>query len=169
MNAPPNPPENASPKSRPGFSGSGGTEGGVGMFFVGLVLSGVSLWLFLDSVRVTSDGHGLVSGMLMSLRSPGGGGGFQTTSLGIIFVPFFCGVFALFYNAKQKWAWWLTGIGVAIVTLEILSRIQFSMSMKTSHLLLMIATFACGTALMLRSYRELPSEPHGHPPDESKK
>jgi predicted branched-subunit amino acid permease len=126
------------------------------MFFLGLALTSVSLWLFLDSVRVSTDHHGWISGMLMG-RGPGAG--VQTTSLGIIFVPFFCGVFALFYNARQKWAWWLTGIGIAIVALEILSRLQFFMSMKTSHLLLMIAAFAAGTSIMFHSYRQLPNEP----------
>lgn len=141
-----------------GFRGSGGTDGGVGMFFLGLVLSGVSLWLFLDSVQVGTQGNGWFTNAILRLtHGPGqAGGGFQTTSMGIIFVPFFIGVFTLFYDARLRWAWWLTGVGVAIVVLEILSRIQFMMSMKTSHLLLMIATFAAGAALMMRSYRAFP-------------
>lgn len=139
------------------------------MFFLGLALAGVSLWLFLDSVQVGTQGYGWFTGAIMRLGRGGAGGhgAFQTTSMGIIFVPFFLGVFALFYDARLRWAWWLTGIGIGIIVLEILSRIQFFLMMKTSHLLLMIALFAAGTALMLRSYRAFPPAEPPQPPASS--
>ena len=37
------------PKSEP-LSGSGGTEGGVGMFMGGFALAATALWFFFDSV-----------------------------------------------------------------------------------------------------------------------
>ncbi len=127
-----------------GFRGSGGTDGGVGLFAAGLGLALIALWLLLDSVQVTTGGMGWVSGALgMGL----------TTSSGIVFVPFFLGVCALFYNGKQDWAWWLTLGGLGVIVIEIISRIHFLMTMKTSHFLLMVALFAAGTGLMLRSYR----------------
>lgn len=131
--------------------GSGGSEGGLGMFFVGLGLSVVSLYLFFDSVRVVAGRGGWVSGMLHGGR----GGLMETTSMGIIFVPFFLGVFALFTNAKQRWAWWLTGIGIAIIGVEILSRIRFFMDGKLTHLMLMFVLLAAGCGLMFRSYRDI--------------
>lgn len=48
------------------MKGSGGTEGGVGQFFIGLVLAGLAIYLFFDSVRVTT-GVGLVSGGVHAL------------------------------------------------------------------------------------------------------
>ncbi len=81
-----------------------------------------------------------------------------TTSSGIVFVPFFLGVCALFYDAKQDWAWWLTLGGLGVIVIEIISRIQFLMTMKTSHFLLMVALFAAGAGLMLRSYRPTASK-----------
>jgi uncharacterized protein len=135
--------ENTTPTSR-GFRGAGGTEGGVRLFAVGLGLTLISLWLFLDSVQVTTAGMGWISGTFgMGL----------TTSSGIVFVPFFLGVCALFYDAKQDWAWWLTLSGLGVIVIEIVSRIQFLMTMKTSHFLLMVLLFGAGTGLMLRSYR----------------
>lgn len=74
--------------------------------------------------------------------------------MGIIFVPFFLGVLALFYDSKQSWAWWLMWLGLAVIAVEILSRIRFVMDTKTTHLLGMFVLFAAGSALMIRSYRE---------------
>ena len=132
--------------------GSGGTEGGAGMFILGFLLAGLGVYLFFDSVLVSTATHGWISGMF---RGRGGGGGMgQTTSMGIVFVPFFIGVTALFVNARWQWAWGLTWLGIAILIIEILSRIRFLLTMKVTHLLGMIVLFAAGTGLMIRSYRE---------------
>lgn len=72
--------------------------------------------------------------------------------MGIIFVPFMCGIAVLFFDAKAPWAWWLTIIGLLMVVVEILSRIQFMMNSKSSHLLLMLAMIAAGAGLVLKGY-----------------
>ncbi len=131
---------------------SGGTEGGFGKFALGFVLSAVSLYFFFDSVQVSTMGNGWVSGALGGRR--GAGGFWETTSMGIVFLPFFIGIIALFYKSSMKWAWYVTWIGLAIIVIEIMSRIRFLMQVKTSHLLIMVVTFAAGAGLMLRSYRE---------------
>ncbi len=131
--------------------GSGGTDGGAGKFLIGFGLSGLALYLFFDSVRVETGGLGLFSGFA---RRHAGGGLLETTSMGLLFVPFFLGVLALFYDARMKWAWGLMWFGVAVLVIEILSRIRFLLNMKTTHLLGMIVLFAAGAALMIRSYRE---------------
>jgi hypothetical protein len=130
--------------------GSGGTEGGVGKFSIGFCLSALAAYLFFDSVKVTTAGHGLITGLF----GYGHGGYWETTSMGIIFVPFFLGVVVLFYDARLWWGWVLTYLGIGILAIEILSRIQFLFQMKTTHLLGMIFLFAAGVGLMLRSYRE---------------
>ena len=131
--------------------GSGGTKGGVGKYSIGFGLAALATYLFLDSVKVSTMGHGLVSGLNRGL---GLGGFWETTSMGIIFVPFFIGVTALFYNAKWKWAWGLIYLGLIILVIEILSRIRFLLVMKTTHLLLMFVLFAAGVGLMIQSYKE---------------
>jgi uncharacterized protein len=128
--------------------GAGGTDGGLGQFLVGFGLAGLSAYLFFDSVRVSTGQAGWVSGLI------GGQGGYQTVSLGLLFVPFFLGVIALFVDAKQTWAWVLTWFGLAILAVEILSRIRFFMEMKLSHLLLLIALMAAGCGLIFRSLRD---------------
>lgn len=136
------------------MKGSGGTEGGFFLFGIGFLLSAIAAWLLLDSV-IASTGHGLFSGFIRGRQGVGGGRGFgQTTSMGIIFVPFMIGVVSLFYDASKKWAWWLLYIGIGLVVVEILSHLRFEMSVKTSHLMLMLGMLAAGIGLMLRSYRD---------------
>lgn len=130
--------------------GSGGTEGGAGQFFMGFGLAVLALYFLFDSVRASTEVYGMFSGMLRR----GQGGMWDTASMGFLFVPFFLGVTALFYNAKMKWAWGLMWIGVAVIVIEILSRIRFRMDVKTSFLLGIIIMFAAGCGLMLRSYRD---------------
>ncbi len=124
------------------------------MFAIGVLMAIAAVYLFFDSVRVATGHQGAISGML------GGGGGrgrlYDTTSMGIVFVPFFLGVFSLFVDAHRRWAWWLTYIGIAVLGIEVLSRVRFVIDTKLTHLLMMFVLFAAGCAFMFRSYREHP-------------
>lgn len=137
-------------KSNPPQLKPGGTEGGETLFLTGggLTLCGIGLYLLLDSVRVVSGDFGAISGM-MNRR----GGMGETTSMGIIFVPFLIGAAVLFYDAAKKWAWWLAGGGLTIIIIEILSRIRFVLNMKTTHLLLIFLVIAAGAGCLARAYR----------------
>ncbi len=125
------------------------------MFAVGILMAIAAVYLFFDSVRVATDSSGIISGLM------GGGSGhgrfYDTTSIGIIFVPFFLGVFSLFVDAHRRWAWMLTYVGIAVLAVEILSRMRFIMDTKLTHLLMMFVLFAAGCAFMFRSYRERPN------------
>ena len=136
---------------------SGGTEGGLEQFLIGLCLAGAATYFFFDSVYMSTQGFGFFSGMIGNRFGGGGGGGhggmLETTSMGIIFVPFGIGLFCLFVNASRKWAWWVTWIGLAIIVIEMLSRIKFLMTIKTSHFMIMLVVFLFGCALMFRSYK----------------
>lgn len=134
----------------------GGREGGEITFIIGLLLTGVGLWLFFDSVRITSGHGGFFSGMMRGRGGGGGGhggGGWrETTSMGIILVPLFIGVVSLFFDARKLWAWVLTGIGVAILAIEIVSRFRPHFEWKASHAILMLVMIAGGLGMMLRGY-----------------
>lgn len=129
----------------------GGTEGWEAPFFfgLGLILAALGVFLFLDSVDVTAGGQGVVSGWIS-----GGNGGWHTTSKGVVFMPLLLGVVLLFYNVQWKTGWGLLWVGLAIIMLEILSRIRFQFVMKTSHLVLILGMIAAGVGLMLRGLRE---------------
>jgi len=129
----------------------GGTEGGEGAFVggLGMVLVALGLYLFFDSVHVTAGNQGFLSGYMSR-----GIGGLGTASMGLIFVPFLLGVTALFFDSSKSWAWGITVIGLAIIVIEILSRIRFEMNMKTSHLLLVLGMTAAGFGLVMRALRD---------------
>jgi len=127
----------------------GGTEGGSGSFLMGggLMLMALGMYLFLDSVRVQAGQFGWVSGMIGRGRQ-----GMETTSMGIVFLPFLIGVGVLFFDAAKKWAWWLAGLGLAVIAIEILSRIRFVLDMKTTHLLMILCMVAAGAGMALRAF-----------------
>lgn len=131
--------------------GAGGTPGGTWMFFLGLVLAASGLWFFLSNVHVMTDPFGVVSGVLgrgFGLAGP-------AMSTGIVFAPIFLGLVLLFYDAKLMWGWALFYVGLALILIEILSRIRFQMGMPVSNLLLMLGMVAAGIGIMLRSFRDL--------------
>lgn len=137
----------------------GGSQGGEVKFLVGIVLSLLGLWFFFDSVRFTTGNPGLISTALQQGRGgvSGAGGGpglWQTTSMGIVLVPLFIGVVALFFDVRRVWAWVVTWIGVGILLIEIVSRFRPEFHVKGSHAILMLVLIAGGLGLMLRAYVE---------------
>ena len=130
----------------------GGSQGGELKFLFGAVLAAVGLYLFFDSVRFTTGHHGLFSGAFH--RRGGGGGLGETTSMGIVLVPLFIGIVALFFDAKRTWGWVITWLGVAILLIEIVSRVRFYMDSKLTHVILMMIMIAGGFGMMLRAYVE---------------
>jgi uncharacterized protein len=131
--------------------GAGGTPGGTWLFFSGLVLAAAGLWFFLSNVHVVTRDFGMFSGAFSRGML---GGGMPAMSTGIVFAPIFFGLVLLFYDARMKWGWALFYTGLAIIVIEILSRIQFLMDMRTSNLLLMLGMIAAGIGMMLRSFRD---------------
>ncbi len=140
--------------------GSGGTEGGIGLFSIGFVLSAVSLYFFFNSVQVTTQGFGILTTMI---HRGMGDGGMGTASMGLVFLPFFLGVLALFYDSKPKWAWYLMWAGLGILVIEILSKLTFFFSLRVSHLIILLGVFAAGAGMMLRSYRSIDRVPPSNP------
>jgi uncharacterized protein len=129
----------------------GGTEGGTPEFIggAGMVLAGLALYFLFDSVHVGTGGAGLFTHHVM-------GGSYGGVSMGVIFVPFLLGVIMLFYNGASRLGNWLLWLGLAIIVIEILSRVRFVFDMKTSHLLLILGLFGAGVGLMLRAFRQAP-------------
>ena len=120
----------------------GGTPGGLGTFLAWSALAAVSGWFFVDSVRVTSYGNWWISG------NAGG-------SAGVVFLPLAIGIVGLFYDAKKVWPWIVAAVGVAVLGIEVLSRLQVFFNLKLSHLLIMMISFFAGIGLILRSVRAM--------------
>ena len=124
----------------------GGTGGGLGTFAAGAALALAGTYFFVDAVRVTTYGSG-------GWISRGLG---SSSGAGIIFLPLFVAVVALFIDAKKTWAWVLGAAGVGLIIVEVLSQLRFFFDQKLSHLLIMLVTVAAGLGLIVRSLKEMP-------------
>ncbi|MEM7603211.1 MAG: hypothetical protein AAF357_17595 [Verrucomicrobiota bacterium] len=127
----------------------GGRPGGEVKFLIGAAMAAVGVWLFFDSVKFATETGGLLSRAISGGRS---GGLMETTSMGVILVPLFAGIIVLFFDVKKTWAWALTGLGLIILGIEVVSRFRPVMSMKGTHLFIHIVLMAGGLGLMLRGY-----------------
>lgn len=130
------------------MQGAGGTEGGLGRFFIGLVLFATGGYLLLDSIRVHSGfgfGHGLYNF-----------GGFSL-STGILLIPFIIGIVLLFYRAKNPVGWILAAGALVALVFGVLRNLRFSLvPMTVFELVLILVLCFGGLGLFLSSLR--PSE-----------
>jgi hypothetical protein len=131
----------------PAARGAGGTPGGVGTFFAGLLLTVVGGYLVLNQVQVTS-----------SFTFFGLWGWSRPAGFGLTMLPLLIGVGVLFFDGKSKLGWILTIGGL----LTILAAILMSLSIRwepTSlfNALLMFVMLAAGLGLIARSLRPYPA------------
>jgi uncharacterized protein len=118
--------------------GAGGTPGGIGQFFIGLLLAGVGIYLILNQVEVTSSwGH------LWGFNS-----------FGLSLVPFLIGIGMLFFNGRSIAGWILTVLGVGIILAGILMNMNiYFRPTSLYNTLFMLAMLAAGIGLIARSLR----------------
>jgi uncharacterized protein len=118
--------------------GAGGTPGGIGQFFVGLVMAIAGGYLILNQVQVTT-----------SFWRFGPYGGF-----GLSLLPLLIGVALLFYNGKSIVGWILTAGGAAIILASVLMHmdIYFQPTSLFNTLVMLVLLFG-GLGLVARSLR----------------
>lgn len=118
-------------------TGAGGTEGGIGRFFVGVIMLVVGGYLFLNNIRVD---HSLQFGLgfrLMSVR------GFSITS-GYVLIPFVFGIGMIFYNAKNYVGWFLTIASLAMLGFGVITSVQLTLRHMTAFELISILVLTIG-------------------------
>src|SRR5947209_9660766 len=123
--------------------GAGGTPGGVGTFFVGLILTVLGGYLILNQVQVTS-----------SYTFFGLWGGNRTAGFGLTMLPLLIGIGVLFFDGKSKLGWILSIAGL----LTILAAVLMSLSIHWApasvfNTLPMLALPAAVLALICASLR----------------
>jgi len=129
--------------------GAGGTSGGIGQFFIGLVMMCAGFYLLLNSISVSSS-FGL-GARLFSL--PGWGFGYGITG-GMVMIPFIFGVGLIFYNGKSIIGWVLTVGSVVALIFGVIASIRFSFRAMSAFDLITILILAVGgLGLFLRSLR----------------
>jgi hypothetical protein len=126
------------------FEGPGGTPGGMGEFILGIVLSGIGLYLLFDRVTVHT-----------SFWRFGG----MANSFGVTLIPLLIGIGLLFFNGKSIIGWILTSGGLLFIVVGVIANMDIYFQ-RTSliNTLIMLGLLAAGLGLVARSLR-----PHSRP------
>jgi len=120
--------------------GAGGTPGGIGRFFLGLLLVGIGAYLMLNQVQVTTSWGHL----------------WGFSSFGLSLVPLLIGIGILFYNGKSVAGWVLMVLGFGIILAGILVNMDiYFRPTSLYNTLFMLAMLAAGFGLIARSLRAL--------------
>lgn len=131
------------------MKGAGGTNGGIGEFFIGLIMMCAGFYMLLSAIVVRSS-----FGMGMRLYGVNAfGSNFSITS-GMVMVPFIFGIGMIFYNSRN-WLGWILCIGsISALIFGVISSIHFSMRPMSSFDLIVILVLAIGgLGLLLKSLR----------------
>lgn len=133
------------------MKGAGGTSGGLGHFFIGLIMMCGGFYMLLNAITVTSS-----FGMGMRLYGFSAMGGQYNITSGMIMIPFMFGVGIIFYNGKNILGWLLAAGSVTGLIFGVISSIRFSFRTMTSFDLIVILVLAMGgLGLFLRSLKTM--------------
>ena len=125
--------------------GAGGTEGGIGSFFIGLIMMAGGGYLFLDAIRIVNHFH---LGYRLYRVGP------MNLTSGMVLIPLIFGVGFIFYNARNPIGWILTVVSLAMLSFGVISSIDFQMREMSAFGLIMILVLAIGgVGLFLRSLK----------------
>ncbi|MBX2849024.1 MAG: hypothetical protein KTR16_11935 [Acidiferrobacterales bacterium] len=125
--------------------GAGGTTGGSGQFFIGLIMFCGGIYLLLNSIIIHAP-YGLGS-RLYSFN------GFTITS-GMVMIPFIFGVGIIFYDVRKWYGWVLAGGALVALIFGVIASIQFNFARMSAFDLIVILVLAVGgLGLLLRSLR----------------
>lgn len=126
------------------FAGAGGTPGGIGEFFIGLVVAAIGFYLLFSQVQVHSS--------YWSFPMFGGGSGGR--SFGISLIPLMFGIGILFVNGKSALGWFLAVGGLLFVFVGIIMNLDVHFR-PTSLMstLIMLGCIAAGLGLIVKGLR----------------
>jgi uncharacterized protein len=127
------------------MAGAGGTPGGVGQFFIGLMCAVAGGWLLTNQVSVSSGGMWNIYGY---------------NGFGLSLIPFILGTGLIFFNGKSIVGWLLLAAGLVIVLVGILSNLNiYFRPTSLFNTLLMLALLAGGIGAMAAALRSAPARP----------
>lgn len=120
------------------FRGAGGTEGGLGMFFIGAAMAIAGAYLILNQVTVTHGGWVL----------------YGYNAFGLALLPLILGIGLLFFSGRSVLGWVLTFVGVVILFAGIIGNL--SMYWRSTSLFQTLAMFVLlvgGIGLVARALK----------------
>ncbi|WP_448554118.1 hypothetical protein [Thalassotalea montiporae] len=131
--------------------GAGGTSGGLGQFFIGLIMMCGGFYMLLNAITVSSS-----FGMGMRLYSFSAMGSNYSVTSGMIMIPFMFGVGLIFYNGRNILGWILAIGSITGLIFGVISSLRFSFRTMSSFDLIVILVLAVGgLGLFLRSLKAL--------------
>jgi len=118
--------------------GAGGTQGGIGLFFLGVAMAAGGGYLLTQQVQVTSGYWGWAG----------------PHSFGLSLLPLLVGIGLLFFNGESVVGWLLTVAGAAIIFLGILMNLQiYFQQTSLFNTLAMLILLVGGLGLIARSLK----------------
>lgn len=124
------------------MTGAGGTPGGIGQFFIGLMCAVAGGWLLTNQVSVSSGGGWMIYGY---------------NGFGLSLIPFILGTGLIFFNGKSIMGWLLLAAGLVIVFVGILANLNiYFRPTSLFNTLLMLALLAGGIGAMAAALRSAP-------------
>jgi hypothetical protein len=118
--------------------GAGGTPGGLGAFFAGILMVAAGGYLLLNQVQVTT-----------SYWTFGGQGTF-----GLSLLPILAGVAFLFFDGRSIVGWLLTAVGAVIILAGVLMHMDiYFRQTSLFNTLVMLGLLFGGLGLVARSLR----------------
>ncbi len=133
------------------MKGAGGTTGGIGRFFIGLIMFFSGSYLFFNAIQVTNNMHfGIGFGRGYGLFSVGN---ISITS-GFILIPFMFGVGMIFFNSKNYFGWLLVILSLSALVFGIITNINFRLRPMTAfELITILVMMIGGLGLFLSSFK----------------
>ena len=132
------------------MKGAGGNSGGIGQFFVGVIMMCGGFYMLLNAINVTSN-------FALSSRLYGASmlGNQMSITGGMIMIPFMFGVGFLFFNSKNFIGWILAIGSIAALIFGVIASVRFSLKPMTAFELIVILVLAIGgLGLLLRSFKD---------------
>ena len=125
------------------MTGAGGTPGGVGQFFIGLMCAVAGGWLLTNQVQVTSGGFWSFYGV---------------SSFGLSLIPFLVGTGMIFFNGKSIIGWLLLAAGITIIIVGVLANLRiYFQPTSLFNTLMMLGLLAGGIGAMAAALRVKPT------------
>lgn len=136
------------------MKGAGGSSGGIGLFFIGLVMMCGGFYMLLNAITVTSN-----FGLGSRLYGFSGFGSNIGITGGMIMIPFIFGVGIIFYNSKNLLGWILSIGSITALIFGVISSVRFNLRTMSSFELIVILVLAVGgIGLFLRSLKKIDSK-----------
>lgn len=134
------------------MAGAGGTPGGVGQFFIGLMCAVAGGWLLTNQVQVTSGGFWMFHGV---------------SSFGLSLIPFLVGTGMIFFNGKSVVGWLLLAAGITIIVVGVIANLHiYFQPTSLFNTLMMLGLLAGGIGAMAASLKSV-SAPEKSSPEKA--